>query len=153
MTEESLKSEIKVWKTSCLSLLLVLAVVVTSPLWIKFLNKVNAPGSNAKRKACAKNLELIAQALDSYKAAHDGQYPSPKEGLQGLVPEHLETLPKCATGEDTYRVLYGDWADNPDDVEDYFLVWCKGPGHEGFPRYDHKNKVIETIYDFKISPR
>lgn len=82
---------------------------------------------------CSEHLGTLANALDRWGAAKEGQLP---ERLEQLVPEVLEKLPQCpAAGQDTYLRSYRR-------TEDGYRLFCQGRHHRAFgvaqdqPSYD-----------------
>lgn len=77
---------------------------------------------------CCGNVRVVARALDSYSADHDGHYPNE---LGMLVPEYLQQLPRCSvSGTVTYQMDTGPRASrNTRDLQDYYYVYCAGENH------------------------
>ena len=119
------------------------------------------PSLTPNQIACGQNLKSIAQALELYRTKNSDQYPSIEDGLSALSPDYLDALPLCADGPDSYHILYGEWADNFENQEDYYLIWCTNHPREwsvnhtqqGLPRYDLQRGLIETVRDLEKLPQ
>jgi hypothetical protein len=85
--------------------------------------------------------------MEMYAKDHDGHYPG---DLEQLSPKYLKTMPSCpAAGKSTYVGYFGPSAPlNEQQFEDYYLVECKGGGHEEIIRqtdYPKYNPIVGLI--------
>lgn len=96
--------------------------------------------------ACKENLEVLAGALERFRAEHGGQYP---ENLGLLIPRYLEELPTCPPPRLNVDLL-------PEETRSYayqttgtaYTVACVGDDHggrtlPGFPQYRSGVGVVD----------
>lgn len=112
-----------------LSFMAVIGVGMLTPALLR-----PSPGPG-RLKACRKNLQDLAIALDLYAGDNDNHYP---RRLILLVPKYIKSLPTCpSNGKITYTEHY-----LVSSSPDAFTVMCRGLNHRdgqislpNFPQY------------------